>query len=404
MLALWVPELPFQLACLREGSLRERPLAFLPPEASRTPALWIVNRQARREGIRPGDPMDQALHRLPGLRVLDATPQTWWEAQAHFGDFLARWSPQGLLGRMGEALLELRGTGNLFGPPQDAAARILRDLSAEVGWQGHGGLSESATAARFAARLEHRLERVSQGAEASFLAPHPLPRLPELPPRTTWRLRRLGLQLIGDLQPVPVPTLARLMPEPAARKVLQQARGEDRPRLPLLADPIGESRHPWRLEPACLPEEVPLAPWLLEKFWNDGRSPRRLALAWWDVDGHRHAWEAGEAELGLPPLALARAVQTAFRARCQRRILVHRLELHAAWGLGRPRSLFAEPGLDRLEALEPALAHLRRRYPEVPVLPGWVRAAEAPAAYASEPRPLPSHPPSGAAPHAAGHH
>ena len=385
---MWVPELPFQLACQREGGLRERPLAFLSPQPGRTPCLWLVNRRAKGEGIAAGDPMDQALRRVPGLRVLDAAPQVWWEAQASLGDFLSRWSPQGLLGRMGEALLELRGTDRLFGPPQDAAWQIHRELEASIGWSSHGGLSRSATAARVASRLEHQLEQVGDGCELSFLEPQPLARLPELSPRLRWRFHRLGLRRLGDLQPLPLPTLCQLMPEQEARRTLSQARGEDRPRLPLLADPPGESRHPWRLEPPRLPEQVFLAPWCLERLWSEGRSPRSLRLRWWDVDGVLHHWVASPEDLTRPPLELAPIIEGAFRRLSVRRILVHRLELHLAWGLGRARSLFESPATARLGALEPALARLRKRYPQHPVLPGWVRAAEAQEGYHSGTAPL----------------
>jgi hypothetical protein len=377
---MWVPEMPFQMASQQDPGLRDRPLAFLSPGAQRTPSLWLVNRLAREAGVGPGEPMDQALHRLPSLRVLDPAPQTWWEAQAALGEFLQNWSPQGLLGRMGEALLDLDGTGRLFGPPQDTALRIQRELVQHTGWRSRGGLSLSATAAKLAARLEsdrnagagaRSLEVVQEGGEQVFLAPQPLGRLPDLPPRLHWRFRRLGLRRLGDLQPVPLPTLSQLMPEDQARQVLAQARGEDRPRLPMLADPLGESRHPWRLEPPCLPEQVPLACWCLERFWNEGRSPRRLTLNWWDVDGVAHRWQAPADALAEPPLMLARQVEAGFRAGSQRRILVHRLELHLAWGLGRAQGLFEAPLARKLGALEPALARLRRRYPEQPVLPGW---------------------------------
>ena len=40
MLAMLVPELPFQLACGRDGALRNRPLAFLNLEAPRAPSHW----------------------------------------------------------------------------------------------------------------------------------------------------------------------------------------------------------------------------------------------------------------------------------------------------------------------------------------------------------------------------
>nr|WP_320134167.1 hypothetical protein [uncultured Holophaga sp.] len=372
---MWVPELPFQLACQREGGLRERPLAFLSPEGrtlvGRPPCLWFVNRLARAEGVAAGDPMDHALRRLPGLRVLDPAPQVWWEAQMGLKDFLAHWSPQGLLGRMGEALVELKGTERVHGPLRDAAWKLRRELANREGWDSHGGLSESAAAARLAARMEQQLEWVPGGDEASFLAPHPLKRLPDLNLKMALRLRRLGLHRVGDLQPVPLPTLARLLPEDEARRLLERARGEDRPRLPLLADPPGESTLPWRLEPPRLAEEVPLAAWCLERLWEETRSPRRLTLAWWDVDGATHHWVAPPETLCTPPLELSRTLECAFRQGCQRRILIHRLELRVAWGLGRPQGLFEEPLTRKLNALEPALARLRRRFPERPVRPGF---------------------------------
>ncbi|BDU73450.1 Y-family DNA polymerase [Mesoterricola silvestris] len=374
---MWVPEMPFQMACQVDAGLKERPLAFLSPGAQRTPCLWLVNRQARAEGVAPGEPMDQALRRLPGLRVLDPAPQTWWEAQGQLGEFLQHWSPQGLLGRMGEALVDLHGTARLYGGPRDAAARMQRDLAQSMGWTSHGGLSLSATAARLATRTPEPLAEVCEGAEGVFLAPHPLGRLPDLTPRVRYRLQRLGLARFGDLQPVPLPTLSQVMPEPDARLALSRARGEDRPRLPMLADPLGESRHPWRLEPPCLPEEVPLAFWCLERFWNDGRSPRQLTLRWWDVDGVAHRWRAPEEALAEPAMALARLVEAAFRKGAERRILVHRLELHMAWGLGRSRGLFEAPLTRKLGALEHTLARLRKRFPGQPVLPGWAREEDA---------------------------
>jgi hypothetical protein len=379
---MWVPEMPFQMAWLQDPGLKDRPLAFLSPGPQRTPCLWLVNRLARAEGVAPGEPLDQALRRLPGLRVLDPAPQTWWEAQGLLGEFLQHWSPQGLLGRMGEALLDLGGTGRLYGPPQDTAARIQRELAQHTGWASRGGLSRSATAARMATRAEARsnapLEVVLDGAEQVFLAPQPLGRLPDLSPRLRWRFQRLGLRRLGDLQPVPLPTLSQLMPEAEARLVLAQVRGEDRPRLPMLADPLERSRHPWALSPPRLAEEVPLACWCLDRFWNEGRSPRQLLLSWWDVDGEAHRWQAPADALAQPPLALAPLVEAAFRLGARRRILVHRLELQLAWGLGRTLRLFESPAVRKLDQLEPALARLRHRFPGQPVLPGWARSGDGP--------------------------
>ena len=370
MLAMRIPELPFQLACQWDGALRNRPLAFLSPDGGRLRTLWLVNARARAEGLRPGDAMDPALRRVHGLRVLDPQPQTWWEAQNAFADVLQDWSPQGQLGRMGEALLELRGTDRLHGPPKDAAWRLRKELAQRHGWDGRGGLSRSATAATFASRATRDLDEVPEGAEAAFLAPRSLAHL-ELAPRMRFRLRRLGLHLLGDLQPMPLAVLTQLMPPDDAPKLLAQARGEDRPRLPLLAEPKDRSIFRWRLEPPRLPEEVPLARWVLERLWSERRSPRSLHLAWWDVDGQSHRWRASDADLLEPPLALAPLVRHAFLGLATRRLLAHRLELRLAWGLGQAVALFQDGRSARLSRLEPALARLRARFPDAPVQPAW---------------------------------
>ena len=384
MLAMWVPELPFQLAVQRDGALRDRPLAFLSPRRGRMAVLWLVNGQARREGLRPGDAMDWALQEVRGLRVLDPAPQTWWEAQGSFREFLEQWTPQGQMARMGEALIELQGTEALHGAPKDAARRLQRDLKASRGWTSRGGLSASATAAGLASRAGEPFVEVPEGTEGKFLAPWPLRRMPELQPRLLWRFRRLGLHAFGDLQPVPLPTLAQLMAASEAPRLLAKVRGEDRLRLPLLAEPQGRSVHRLRLEPPCLPEAAGLAAWLLRLLWEDPRAPRALALRWWDVDGQSHVWAAPAETLLRPPIALAPAVERAFLALATRRLLIHRLEARLRWGLGQPVGLFQDGRDERLGRLECALARLRRRFPDAAVRPGWL-AAEAVAPYRGAP-------------------
>lgn len=374
MLAMWIPELPFQLRCRQEPSLRDRPLAFFHPEAGRIRSLWLLNRQARREGLRDGDSLDQALRRCPGLKVLEPAPQVWWEAQAGLEDFLQRWSPQGQVLRLGEALLDLSGTERLFGPERDTARRLRKELQDSQGWSSHGGLSRSATAAQLAAGLEHELEWIPEGHEAGFLAPQPLRRLRSLAPRLQQRLQRLGLHSFGDAQPLTVALWQELVPAPLAPRLRAEVRGEDRPALPLLGQRPGTSRHPWRLGEPCLPQAIALARWCLSRLWADPRHPRRLSLRWWDVDGEPHFWKAPEESLAQPPLILAREVEQAFRQLAQRRLLVREVELRIAWGLGRPRALFQEAQSQKLERLEPALARLRRRFPQTPVHPGWMDA------------------------------
>jgi hypothetical protein len=372
MLSLWVPELPFQIAAMRDSRLSDRPMAFLSPHSGPTPTLWLVNRLAKSEGVGTGMGLERAVGACPSLEVLDPEPRVWQEAQASLGEFLAHWTPQGRLGHMGEAMVELGGTQHLFGAPADAANTILKELSGSMGWTAHSGLSTSGTASWLAAREQHGVNVVKEGYEASFLAPYSLAAMPSLEKGVLFRLNRLGLYEIRDLQPVPVDMLAHFMQRDAAKKLLQSAKGEDRPKLPMLADKPNESRHAWRLEPAAMPEAVPLAQWILDKLWNEKRTPRMLVLSWWDADGLRHRWKADDFCLSETPLSIAKQAEAAFCSLAVRRVAVHRFDALIGWGTGRPKSLFYE-GNKKLEALEPVLAKLRARFPDHLVAPGWAK-------------------------------
>ena len=247
-------------------------------------------------------PMDQALRAVPGLRVLDPSPQIWWEAQGSLGDFLQHWTPQGQLGRMGEALVELQGTQRLFGPLVDTAERMRRELAEQHGWASHGGLSLSATAAQIAAHAEHSLELVADGAEATFLAPQPLRRLPDLAPAPPGALPPPGPALLRR-PPARAPARAGGTHDhpKAAPDLRAQVRGEDRPGCPCSRSAPGHARHGWRLQPPRLPEEVALAARCLDWLWSDPRHPRRLVLRWWDVDGEPHTWRAPPEDLRPRP-------------------------------------------------------------------------------------------------------
>jgi len=82
MLAMWVPEMPVQMACQLGAGLKDRPFAFLRPGSQRTPYLWLLNHKAREEGVEPGAPTNLALRCLPGLKGVDGAPQMRWEAPA----------------------------------------------------------------------------------------------------------------------------------------------------------------------------------------------------------------------------------------------------------------------------------------------------------------------------------
>lgn len=364
MLAVWVPELPFQLARQRESGLVGRPLGFRNPEQGRTPRLWMVDRIARKAGLEPGVPIDIALHQDPGLVVLDPAPSTWMDARACLGRHLLAYSPLGRLGRFGEGFVDLRGTERIHGPVLDAAERLRQELLKEVGWNAHGGLSQSFSASRLAAKAEDRVRLIESGQEAPFLAPYPLGSLSALEARSRDRLQHFGLFRVVQVQPMEVHALGRIIPPLEAFQVLRQARGEDQDRLPLLEVVKASETLRKVIMPPAHKHELGLASWVWEAAWSwrlDGRFVHRLRLSWWDVDDLHHVLSFSLS--GEDLWASTRDLELRFMAEATRRVLIQRLELEAWLGStpGTPL-LLAEDGVRKRLALEATALRLHRRF------------------------------------------
>ena len=333
MLAVWVPELPFQLARQRESDLVGRPLGFRSPDQGRTPRLWMVDRIARKAGLEPGIPVDVALHQDPGLVVLDPAPSTWMDARACLGRHLLAYSPLGRLGRFGEGYVDLRGTERLHGPVLDAAERLRTDLQREAGWSAHGGLSQSFSASRLAAKAEDQVRLIEAGQEAPFLAPYLLGVLSALEARSRDRLQHFGLHRVAQVQPMEVTAVGRIIPPAEAFQVLRQARGEDQDRLPPLETVQASETLRKIILPPAHKHELGLASWVWEAAWAwrlDGRFLHRLRLSWWDVDDLHHVLPFA---LGGEDLwGCCRDLELRFMADATRRVLIQRVELEAWLG------------------------------------------------------------------------
>lgn len=364
MLAVWLPELPFQIARLQEPGLSGRPLGFRSPDAGRTPRLWMVDRTARKAGLEAGLPVDVALHRDPGLIILDPAPTTWMDARVLLGRHLLAYSPLGRLGRFGEGYLDLQGTERIHGPALDAAECLRRELQREAGWQAHGGLSLSLSASRLAAKAEDQIRLVAPGTEEPFLAPYPLAALPALESKSRDRLSHFGLHRVGQVQPMEVQALGRLIPTPEAYLVLRQARGEDRDRLPPLeVARVSEIIHRTVVPPAHK-HDLRIASWVWEIVWGwrlDGRHLHRLHLAWWDVDEASHALHLGMTAEDL--WGWCQDLEQRFLAEASRRVLIQRLELEAWLGpTPAAQALLVEEAVRKRLAVEATALRLQRRF------------------------------------------
>jgi DNA polymerase-4 len=101
-----------------------------------------------------------------------------------------------------EAYLDLTGSERLLGSAFRAADKLIRQVKAQTGLNCSVGASTSHLVAKIASdqAKPHGLLYVLPGAEATFLAPLPIRRMPGIGKITEPELLSLGISRIGDLQ------------------------------------------------------------------------------------------------------------------------------------------------------------------------------------------------------------
>src|SRR5688572_18856456 len=192
---------------LAAPALRMWPLAVAPPGADRATIL-ALSAEARLAGLVRGMPVRKAQRICPDLIVIPPNPRLYARASRALHEILRVYAPTIEPRGYGHAFLDLTGTGRLFGPPQDVAARIRRETSARLGLPISVGVAANKLVSQAAIKAGRRgsgeagrqaLLYVPSGGERGFLAPQPLEVLPELDPGIRARLEDYQLDLIGEV-------------------------------------------------------------------------------------------------------------------------------------------------------------------------------------------------------------
>ena len=198
--------------------LRSRPLAVAPPGADRA-VILALSAEARLAGLERGMPVRKAIRLCPDLIVLPPNPRLYARASRALHEILRSYAPTIEPRGYGHAFLDITGTGRLFGPPQDVAARIRRETGKRLGIPLSVGAAANKLVSQAAIRADRRtggwadgrtggqqssdLLYVPAGDERNFLAPHPIEVLPELNPRVRVKLEDYQLDLIGEVAVIP---------------------------------------------------------------------------------------------------------------------------------------------------------------------------------------------------------
>ena len=160
--------------------------------------------EARRYGIHSAMPLRTAAKLCPNAVFLDGHHDLYGQWSDRVAAILEKYSPIVEMASIDEAYLDLSGTERLHGPPLAASHKLLREITATTGLPCSAGLAPTRLVAKIASdqAKPRGLVWVPCGAEASFLAPLSVRRIPGIGKVTEAALNSQGVQTIAQLQQI----------------------------------------------------------------------------------------------------------------------------------------------------------------------------------------------------------
>jgi DNA polymerase-4 len=237
-----IPVFEVAVARLHDPSLSTRPVAIAPLHTSRA-LLREVSAEAEQEGLAVGMSIEQARRVCPSLYVLSPNLSRVRTAEASLLHIVNRYAPVWEPVQPGSFVMDLTGTGRLFGPAYDVAATVQHEVLAQYRLDGVAGVGSNKLVAQTAATLiqPSELYDVRPGSEPMFMAPLAVRTLPGLQRpcmrQILTRLDDLNLDTLGDVAESPVDALEVALGDYAGQ-LSRWAQGIDSlPVLPLAIQP-----------------------------------------------------------------------------------------------------------------------------------------------------------------------
>jgi DNA polymerase-4 len=184
--------------------------------------------EARKYGVHSAMALRTAGKLCPHGIFLDGHHELYGQWSDRVAAILGRYSPIVEMASVDEAYLDLAGTARLQGPPLAAAHSLLREITAETGLPCSGGLARTRLVAKVASEQAkpRGLLWIPAGAEAEFLAPLSVRRIPGIGRVTEEALRKLGIETVAQLAQISRASLEERFGQ-WGLALYRKARGED---------------------------------------------------------------------------------------------------------------------------------------------------------------------------------
>jgi DNA polymerase-4 len=194
---------------LYDPSLKGKPVVVGGQKGERG-VVSAASYAARKFGLHSAMPLRTAAQLCPQAIFLNGHPERYQLYSRKVKEVLQSFTPKMDMASVDEAYLDMTGTGRLHGPPLLAAHKLHEAIRRETGLNNSIG----ASAARMVSKVASDQAKpngvlwIPPGAEAAFLAPLDVRRIPGVGKVGEKSLHDLGIYKVGDLAKLDVRFLA----------------------------------------------------------------------------------------------------------------------------------------------------------------------------------------------------